>query len=112
MYWPGLTGQNTYQNDHSVGTGLDLSPATRDKHHSAFYKPSIHFINISYRAALRCKTIIFLLTSAACSAICFLETQIPGLKPGAMDIIPPLGYGLYQYRKNVFMPSRIAAKLW
>ena len=25
MYWPGLTGQNTYQNDHSVGTGLDLS---------------------------------------------------------------------------------------
>lgn len=108
MYWPGLTGQITYQNDHSVGTGLDLSLDTRDTHHSAFYKPSIHFINISNRVALRCKTIIFLLTGAACSAICFHETQIRG---NGYDI-PPSGYGLYQARQNVFISSRIAAKLW
>jgi hypothetical protein len=78
MYWPGLTGQCTYQNDHSVGTGLDLSPDTRDTHHSAFYKPSIHFMNISNWAALRCKTIIFLLTCAACSAFSFMNPKSPG----------------------------------
>jgi hypothetical protein len=68
-------------------------------------KPSTPFCDISNLAILRCKTCIHLITGAACSAFFFHETLIPGLKPGAMDILPFQGTDNIRPARMIFFPA-------
>jgi hypothetical protein len=65
----------------------------------------MHFCDISNRAILRCKTFIFLLTFAACSAFFILETQIPGFTPGAIDIVPFQGMDKISPARMIFFSA-------